>query len=371
MPINFAALPPEAQALLQQFPEFQPHQFNDSGANSYVLIGRHNLLQRDVALKIYFHAANEVEQEPALIAAINHESVLKVFDARKLNEGCSFFMTPHANYGDLSEYLRNYSISVPLAYKLLCQLLSGLSALHSEPNRLVHRDLKPQNLLVHDDRLLIADFGSVRRISEADGKAAASKHSILYRPREAFGPEAYFDFSSDCYQAGMIGYLMFGGQLSDNLKDHLLAGELKNLTRLEQANASGYDVSTFVDSCLQKRIQSGSLLNWDNIPLFVPRRIIRALKRAVSNKGRYQDVSEFLSDLAAARSPMPRWMITPEDQWQLSDWKRNDYLLTNLDGDVRVMKRRNGNEKYIAANDLSGGPLTSVYIRLVDHLKLP
>jgi hypothetical protein len=70
-------LPPEARDLLAKFPEFEPHEFNDSGANSYVLLGRHNVLQREVALKIYFHTPNEVEHEPALIAAISHENVMK------------------------------------------------------------------------------------------------------------------------------------------------------------------------------------------------------------------------------------------------------------------------------------------------------
>jgi eukaryotic-like serine/threonine-protein kinase len=211
MPCDTSDLPGEAQSALKQFPEFEIASFNDSGANGYVLIGRHTLLQKQVAIKIYFHGENDIDQEPAIIAKINHENVLKVYDARKVRKDCSYFMTPAASEGDLSNFLDTYFGSLPLSHKLLCQLLSGIADLHREPNLLVHRDLKPENLLVHDDTILIADFGSVRRIDEETGNAPASKHSILYRPPEAFGEEAFFNFSSDIYQAGMIGFLLFRG----------------------------------------------------------------------------------------------------------------------------------------------------------------
>ncbi len=278
MPLNLEALPPEARDLLKKFPEFEPHEFNDSGSNSYVLLGRHNVLQREVALKIYFHAPNEMEQEPALIAAINHENVMKVLDARSLENGCSFFMTPYANYGDLNSYIRRHFVSLPLAFRLLRQLLSGLSALHSDPLRLVHRDLKPHNLLVHDDMLLIADFGSVRRMAPGASAVPASKHSVLFRPPEAFGGDGHFDFSSDCYQAGMIGYLLFRGALSEVLTDHLAPAQHKELARLKHENVPYAEECEFVGGCLQEKIEKGKLLDWKTIPAFVPRKIVRTLR---------------------------------------------------------------------------------------------
>ena len=178
---DVAALPAEARRVAELFPEFRIEEFNDSGANGYVLLGRHEVLSQEVAIKIYFHGNEEVQHEPALLAAINHDNVLKVLDARRLGDDCSFFMTPVANYGDLRKYITDYSLSLGLVHSLLCQLLSGLAALHAEPNRLVHRDIKPENLLVHDDKLLIADFGSVRQVSAANRRAPASQHSILFR----------------------------------------------------------------------------------------------------------------------------------------------------------------------------------------------
>ncbi|SAL76616.1 protein kinase family protein [Caballeronia telluris] len=213
MPLDNSDLPDDVKSALKQFPEFEIAAFNDSGANGYVLIGRHTVLQKKVAIKIYFHGENDIDQEPAIIAKINHENVLKVYDARKVGRDSSYFVTPAASDGDLSQYLDSFDVSLPVAHKMLCQLLSGIAALHTEPNLLVHRDLKPENLLVHNDSILIADFGSVRRIDRKTGAAPASKHSILYRPPEAIGENAFFNFSSDIYQAGIIGFLLFGGEV--------------------------------------------------------------------------------------------------------------------------------------------------------------
>jgi len=280
--LDKASLPYEAQKVIEMFPEFLIERFNESGANGYVLLGYHAVLKQNVAIKIYFHDNQEVQHEPALLAAINHDNVLKVLNARRLGNECYFFMTPVANYGDLRNYLTDYNLSLSLVHSLLCQLLSGLAALHAEPNRLVHRDIKPENLLVHDDKLLIADFGSVRQVSVTNGKASVSKHSILFRPPESFGGAPYFNYSSDTYQAGLIGYILLGGQLDNNLLMYLTPREKRQLAKLE---VGSFDYSKFVDACIERRICTGKLLDWESVPCFVPKRFITTLKRATTKKG--------------------------------------------------------------------------------------
>lgn len=370
MVLDLNALPHEARELLSRFPEFEPNHFNDTGANGYVLLGRHNVLQRDVALKIYFHEPNELDQEPALVAALNHENVMKVLDARNLRPDCSFFMTPFANYGDLGTYLKENHLSLPLAFRLLVQLLAGLSALHADPNRLLHRDLKPQNLLVHDDTILIADFGSVRHIANGSDSVPASKHSVLYRPPEAFGATGYFDFSSDCYQAGIIGYLLFGGRLSEDLLAHLRPADSRQLARLRYKNVPWHEECEFVDQCIRTRIERGTLLDWDSVPEFVPRRIVRALKRATATKNRLGNASEFLAQLASPKS-LPDWIKENEETCTLRKWKGADYQLTEHNGKISVMKKRVGAARFMNDNALSGGTWVQTLERLSQRLDLP
>lgn len=365
MAIDLATLPADVTQLLDQFPEFQATEFIDSGANGYVLTGMHSKLRKRVALKVYYHETKEIDQEPALIAAISHENVLRLHDARSLSENCSFFMTPCANYGDLSTHLREYSISTVFAHQLLTQLLSGLSALHE--SKLVHRDIKPENLLVHDETLLIADFGSVRRVSEETGVAPASCHSILYRPPEALGDSPFFDYSSDTYQAGLVGYLLFGGRLNNNLETYLSPAKLRKLQALK-AVGDNYEVSRFVDGRIENRIARRNLVDWNGLPPFVPSSITRCLKRSIQGS-RYATCSEFLVELQRAGTGIPDW-IRHSDAWVLRDWRGLDYRLSNLNGEVAVHKRAAGKSKFIADNQLSGGTLRIAYARLSSQLGL-
>lgn len=369
-PTELESLPIQAKAVLAKFPEFQISEFNDSGANGYVLIGRHNVLKKEVAIKIYFHSEDEIDQEPSIISAINHENVLKVHDARKIERTSSYYMMQAANDGDLYRFLERYNLSLHLAHKLLCQLLSGLSELHSEANRIVHRDLKPENLLIHNDTIVIADFGSVRRVDDETERAPASKHSILYRPPEAFGENAYFNFSSDIYQAGIIGFLLFGGNLNNILTNHLKKDELANLRELEKS-AHACDASLFIDSCIEKRASSGKLIHWDSLPFFVPQKIKRILKKATAKiEDRYTNTSEFLLDLANAKQNLPDWVEMPEG-YQLENWGKSDFLLTTEQGKILLKKRRHGATAYRTDNSIKCENYHSAYELLKKQINLP
>jgi serine/threonine protein kinase len=276
-------------------------------------------------------------------------------------------MTPVANYGDLRKYINDYNLSLGLAHSLLSQLLSGLAALHAEPNRLVHRDIKPENLLVHDDKLLIADFGSVRRVSAASGKASASKHSILFRPPESFGSSPYYDYSSDTYQAGIIGYILLGGRLDNDLLSYLTPKETRQLAGLDDS----VEESKFVDSCIERRICTGTLLDWATVPCFVPKRFVTALRRSTTKTGsKYSNTSEFLAELQRVRAVLPEWMIT-EDGWELSNWKGRDYLVTVDDQTVRVMKRKHGNTKFVTDHRFIGDDPVEIFEQMAVDIGLP
>jgi serine/threonine protein kinase len=370
MPFDSSTLPTEAQKALSLFPEFEVRDFNDSGANAYVLIGRHRVLRKKVAIKIYFHGEKDIDQEPTIISTINHPNVLKVYDARRVESDCSFYLMPAAKEGDLAQFLDKYTISTHLAHTLLCQLLSGIAALHGSPKNLVHRDLKPENLLIDNDNMLIADFGSVRKIDASTGKATASKHSVLYRPPESFGSEAYFDYSSDVYQAGCIGYLLFGGKLSNYLEEYLNRNEKAALRKVKQ-DGGDFKISEFIDSCIEKKIKGKRLLNWDILPCFVPNTIITVLKRATCEKNkRYTNTSEFLAQLSKVRSNFPDWLITSEG-YELYNWKGIDYLICEDKGKYVLKKKKTSSSDFRADRSITGDSQAKVYNKLKRKIKLP
>lgn len=370
MDIDISTLPQEARKALSMFPEFEVRDFNDSGANGYVLIGRHRVLRKKVAIKIYFHGEKDIDQEPAIISSINHPNVLKVYDARRVENDCSFYLMPAADDGDLSHFLNKYKISTHLAHGLLCQLLSGLSALHAAPNNLVHRDLKPENLLIDNDNMLIADFGSIRKIDETTGKGSASKHSILYRPPEAFGASAFFDYSSDVYQASCIGYLLLGGKLSNYLDDYLNRNEKSAIEKIKQAG-NDFEISKFYDSCIEKKIKGKRLIDWGSLPCFVPSNIVTVLKKATSDKtNRYSNTSEFLSQLSKVRINFPDWLITSQG-YELRNWNGIDYMICEEKGRFVLKKKKNTSTAYRADRSISGNDFQKIFRQLKRKISLP
>jgi serine/threonine protein kinase len=236
-------------------------------------------------------------------------------------------------------------------------------------NNLVHRDLKPANLLVHDDSLLIGDFGSVRKVAPDTGVAPASKHSILYRPPEAFGDSAYYDYSSDLYQAGLIGYLLFGGKISENLLDHLNRKERSQVKTLE-ATADQFTVDRFIDSCLQDKIQRTCIVDLSSLPCFVPRNIKRILRKAISYKHRYTTTCEFLADLNNARANLPEWIDNGES-WELRNWKGKDHLLCHDGSQFIAKKRRTGGKNYQKDNSIrKSSTIEQAYAALKEKIGL-
>lgn len=360
VPFDKENLPEEVCSVLKVFPEFQPQKFNDSGANGYVLIGFHNVLRKTVAIKIYFHCDTDIEQEPALVVRIDHPNVLKVYDARKISSECSYFMMHAAGEGDLFSFLSKYNLSLSFSHSLLCQVLSGISALHAKPNYLVHRDLKPENLLVHDDTILIADFGSVRQVSEETGKAPASRHSILYRPPESFGGNSYYDFSSDIYQAGLIGFMLFGGKISIYLEKYLTPSQRKKIAEIKSSKDQ-FEVSKFVDQCIQSKIEKGRLVDFSSLPFFVPRSIKTILRKAISTSNRYSSTCEFLADLNNIRASLPEW-IMDGDSLVLNEWEGKDYFLCQEGSLYLVKKRKSGSVKFKKDNSFGrADTLESLY----------
>lgn len=89
------------------------------------------------------------------------------------------------------------------------QILSGLAACHR--SRFVHRDLKPQNLLLQDDRVKLADFGLSRACYLS---ARAYTHEVVtlwYRAPEILLGSSLYSYSVDVWSAGCIFLEMLNG----------------------------------------------------------------------------------------------------------------------------------------------------------------
>lgn len=140
------------------------------GATSSVYRARQVSVGREVALKVLTAAqpGSETEQrfrrEARLQAALDHPSVLPVYDAGTANAGM-FIAMKLVKGGSLRDVLRSGRCTAANALLLLGQVADALDFAHGRG--LVHRDVKPQNVLVDGQRAYLADFGLTR---ELDGE---------------------------------------------------------------------------------------------------------------------------------------------------------------------------------------------------------
>ena len=179
-----------------------------------------------VAVKVlrqeYMHDPDLVRRfknESKAISLLNHPNIVKVYDV-SVNDHLQYIVMEYVDGMTLREYLneRGGKLSSRETVHFISQILKALE--HAHANGVVHRDIKPQNIMLLDNgQLRMMDFG-IARISRADnqmlaGKAMGSVHYIS--PEQAKGDET--DRTSDIYSVGVMMYEMLSGHLPFDADD--------------------------------------------------------------------------------------------------------------------------------------------------------
>ncbi len=150
------------------------------GAFAEVYRVRHKIFGRQ-AMKIFKRVGMKIEeveeilQEPILLAGINHPNIIRVYDAdtNETSKGlCCFFTMEYIAGGTLERFWKSYKdeyVPVLTTIEIIRQAVAGLAAAHSAHPPIIHRDIKPQNILIgYDDnglRVRIADFGLAKKFN--------------------------------------------------------------------------------------------------------------------------------------------------------------------------------------------------------------
>lgn len=332
MPFDISILPPNLQPTVVRLSE--SIDFTDSilkGANGYVLIGHHTLLDRKIAVKFYYWG-DGAHIEPAMLARLESSHVLKVDHAEAVDKDDAFFITRYCASGDLDDELAGRAFGPVEAIDAILQFGAGVSYLHGEGY--VHRDLKPSNLFVTDDgSRVIGDFGSVVRIGEEGFANSLSKHSIIYRPPEDFLGNQFYR-QGDIYQLGMVLYQLLGGELPYEIEKWLTPKQLAHGATLEN-----FDRQAFHNSVIEARICKGKVLNLDSLPDYVPDTLKRIIRKAchLDKNQRYPTAADFLATLNNIRRNVFDWR-TENDILMLRDTNRT-FRIISIGGQFQVEKQ--------------------------------
>ena len=176
--------------------------------------------QRTVAVKILKEECTESEEmvrrfknESKAISILNHPGIVKVYDV-SVTDKIQYMVMEYVDGITLKEYLSLRGC--PLTWKetlhFITQVLEALSHAHSKG--VVHRDVKPQNIMLQSNgQVKLMDFG-IARFSQAENyalgdKAIGSVHYIS--PEQAKGMPT--DATTDIYSVGVMMYEMLSGKL--------------------------------------------------------------------------------------------------------------------------------------------------------------
>lgn len=174
-------------------------------------------MNRYVAVKILRSEYNENDAfvrkflaEAQATAALNHPNIVNVYDAGNEN-GIHYIVMELAEGMTLKRYIRRYGrLSARETVDFAIQIASGIQAAHAQ--NIVHRDIKPQNILVSDSgKIKVTDFG-IAKVATGDTISSSTMGSVHYlSPEQARG--GYSDRRSDIYSLGITMYEMATGRV--------------------------------------------------------------------------------------------------------------------------------------------------------------
>lgn len=178
-------------------------------------------LHRTVALKLVRPelasdpaSMDRLKQEILLASRVSHKNILRIHDLGDVS-GLKFISMAYVDGKDLHQIIASEGkLPVPRAIEITRQLCLALEAAHAES--VIHRDLKPQNVLVDkDDHVFVSDFGLAKTL-EVHASMLTSAGEVNGTPRY-MSPEQVesnpVDHRTDIYSLGLILYEMVTGDL--------------------------------------------------------------------------------------------------------------------------------------------------------------
>jgi serine/threonine protein kinase len=258
-----------------------------SGGFGTVYLADDTWIDKKVALKVPHKQSvdfGELLREPRLLASLNHPNIVAILTAEKQDN--VFFIVMEFVPGETLESIiaRQGALDLARALDYTCQISNAVD--HAHRHGVLHRDLRPSNVLVAESGLLkVADFGTSRFL-EIAAHGTTVIGSPPYMAPEQFRGKAVF--ASDVYSLGVTMYQMLTGGLPYDAPspvdlDRLMKGELVAAPRLRNPK----------------------------IPKTISDIVMKAMAPRIHD--RYQRASELLDDVIAARAGSPR--RTPKPAW--------------------------------------------------------
>jgi serine/threonine-protein kinase len=189
------------------------------GGMAYVFLAQDLKHHRSVAIKVLRPelaqalGAERFLREIEIAARLTHPHILPMHDSGEAG-GFLYYVMPYVEGESLRDLLgREQQLPVDKAVDIARQVAGALSYAHSHD--IVYRDIKPENILLAGDEVVVADFGIARAITAAGGEQLTSTGIAVgtpaYMSPEQGSGETHLDGRSDLYSLGCVVYEMLAG----------------------------------------------------------------------------------------------------------------------------------------------------------------
>lgn len=206
---------------------YEVERFLGEGAFAEVYRVRHSFLGRQ-AMKVFKRVGmtqSEIEEvlgEAILLSRIDHPNIIRVFDANVFEtpRGISgYFTMEYVPGGSLDQFWRSHGtnlVPIETTIEIMRQVCRGMARAHAEKPPIIHRDIKPQNILVgykaEGIRARVSDFGLARQVNPLTLLATAAG-TLPFKPPETFSRAKADSCAADVWGLGTTLYLLLTDQL--------------------------------------------------------------------------------------------------------------------------------------------------------------
>lgn len=191
-----------------------------AGGMATVYLARDLRHDRPVAVKVLRPALaaalgpERFLREIKIAAQLQHPNILPVHDSGEA-EGFLYYVMPYVEGESLRHKLaREGELPVAEAAKILREVVDALAYAHE--HGVVHRDIKPDNVMLSGRHAMVMDFGVAKAVSEATGTRLTGTGMALgtptYMAPEQAAADPHVDHRADVYAVGVLAYEMLAGR---------------------------------------------------------------------------------------------------------------------------------------------------------------
>lgn len=250
---------------------YEVERFLGEGAFAEVFRVKHRFLGRQ-AMKVFKRGGMSIKEiedmlgEAIMLSRLGHPNIVRVFDANMLQSErglYGFFTMENVPGGSLEKFWHSHGpqfVPVKTTVDLIKQVCRGLAVAHGQNPPVIHRDIKPQNILVGYEpeglRARVSDFGLAKKVNPLTllATAAGTPH---FKPPEAFSDTKGDSSAGDVWAIGTTLYLLLTDQLPFKLPADLGWGAVSLFKQpFKAASDINPDVDTTLDYVLTQALDT-------------------------------------------------------------------------------------------------------------------